>query len=144
MELGTPIAAAFPPSHGPSTWGLVVYWGVALLASIFYGVFAVRIFVDKGTRTDRQWSWWAHESWLNFLGSLVGWALAWPLVTGLWPCLSTQCDLGGITWTDAGLAIVAFIGVTGFIPATVVPLALGVGGLAQKVAEIVASWIARR
>lgn len=49
-----------------------------------------------------------------------------------------------VTWTDAGLAVVAFIGVTGFIPATVVPLAVGVGGLAQKIAEIVASWIARK
>jgi hypothetical protein len=44
----------------------------------------------------------------------------------------------------AAVALVAFVGITGYLPSTVVSLVMGVGGLAGKLAEVLASWVAKK
>jgi len=89
--------------------------GIAIVSSGLYGAGAVKIF----TRTERPpwgaWSW--HQRWLNFLGSIVGWLVAWLLFVRHcgWPV--TSCG-GGPDWWDVAGALTAFIGMAGYLPAT--------------------------
>lgn len=53
----------------------------------------------------------------------------------------SAADVGA--W-DASDALVAFVGITAYLPNTVVSLVFGVGGLAGKLAEVLSAWVARR
>ncbi len=127
------------------TWMAVVYWLIALLASVLYGCFAVAIFkahiAEREERPPKAW-WW-HQRWLNFLGALVGWLALWFLLRKFLGCLFGDCrvDLGA--WDVVG-ALVAFVGITGYLPNAIVSLVSGVGALAGKLAEMLATWVARR
>jgi hypothetical protein len=122
-------------------WVATVYWTIAVVASFLYGWCAVAIFKPHiaGREEPPPTSWWWHQRWLNFLGSLVGWLVLWLLIRKFGGCVFSGCaaDIG--VWDVVG-AFVAFIGVTGYLPSSVVSLVAGIGLLAEKFA----AWIAGR
>jgi hypothetical protein len=122
-----------------------LYWLVAVIASALYGWNAVAIFLPSPSASEpaRARAWWWHQRWLNFLGAFVGWVALWFLLREFGTCVVAECvaDIGA--WDVVG-ALVAFVGVTGYLPSTLVSLVSGVGGLAGKLAEVLAAWVARR
>ncbi len=110
---------------------------VALVFSLFFGVFAVRVWPVQPPEKDEAWNdghWWkskarywlAYQFWFNFVGSLVGWAALWFVVPKSWPT-----TLPRVTWDSAVLAVVAFAGVTGHLPGAFMQLLLGIAALLQ-------------
>ena len=111
---------------------LVVFGAVALAFSVFYGANAAAIF--QVPEVDKL-SWRLHQFWLNFLGSLVGWAAAAFFFTRLLAAVASGKPVQ-FDWSSIGLALVAFVGVTGFLPVTVVTLINSIGALVGKIAGL--------
>ena len=103
----------------------VVFWVAAVASSLFHGFHCWTIHeLDlepklseltrrwkspwKKLRDEGVWAWKAHQVFLNFCGSIFGWAAFWYLA----------CDYLGrrLGTPDLALAIVAFLGMTGLIP----------------------------
>ena len=85
---------------------------MATLASLFYGVFAVDALEvseeDKKKIAGNAPLRW-HQRWLNFLGSFVGWSLAYVVFRHVCPAYDFRP-------ADFPLAFLAFIGMTGHLP----------------------------
>jgi hypothetical protein len=115
---------------GPLNAARILYAGLALVASAYYGWFARSIFTSKEGEDRRDWPglfpYKIHQFWLNFTGSMVGWGSAWNLrrfaIEGL--------EHFGLS--HALLALVAFLGVTGLLPYTLVGLATSIATAAEK------------
>ena len=92
---------------------------VAAVFSLFRGWYAVTILVTGGVKrtylSERKlppeqwhhWSWWAHEIFINFGGSLIGWAAAYYLIF----CRGKIENLA-----DVFLLLAAIAGIFGFLP----------------------------
>jgi hypothetical protein len=133
------------------TWTAVFFWCIALVASALYGWKAVEIHSPpKKKATDAEdheltsypSSWWWHQRWLNFLGALVGWIALWLLTRKFVPCLFADCTVAPNAW-DVVASFLAFIGITGFLPGTVVSSLNSFSGLSAKLTELLASWITK-
>jgi len=111
----------------------IVFGLLALAASVFYGATACSIF-DVST-SGKRWPWKLHQFWLNFAGSAVGWIALWSLIPRVLGCLSQSCSVD-VSWSDVAVFFVAFVGITGYLPAAVVGLALSVKEIASKVAGL--------
>jgi hypothetical protein len=64
-------------------------------------------FLPPGWHFHHHGSWWAHEIFINFLGSLIGWAAAYYFIF---------CHRRVDGLTDVFLLIVAIAGIFGFLP----------------------------
>ena len=98
----------------------IAYAVVAVGFSLFRGWYAVTILVtDNGAkltcRSERKtvpkekwhhWSWWVHQIFINFTGSLIGWAAAYYLI----------CHGKIESLADVFLLLVALAGIFGFLP----------------------------
>ena len=108
----------------------VSFWAVALLASLFHGWKVFDIFTINAA--GKPWSWKLHQRWFNFAGSFVGWAASWLVLRRLWHCLATSyCPQS--RWSDAALCMIAFVGITGFLPFATVGALESIKELAKKV-----------
>jgi len=106
----------------------VIFCLVALGFSGFYGWYAVTIFLTpdwKGGKklltyySDRKnlkpeeqlhhGSWWFHQIFVNFVGSLVGWAAAYYLIF----CRNARTSN---PYIDAFLLLLALVGIFGYLP----------------------------
>jgi hypothetical protein len=102
----------------------LIFWFAALVFSSFHGWFAVTIHVVGGKKrtycSERQnpellqhhWSWWLHQIWLNFFGSLVGWATAYYLIFYRY----SRTPSPEINYADVFFILLALLGVCGFLP----------------------------
>lgn len=126
-------------------WLVAIYWVIALVASLLYGWHAVAIFKAHISSADPQppKSWWWHQRWLNFLGAFVGWSALWFLLRKFIGCILGPCTAEPTAW-DVLAAFISFIGITGYLPATVVSLVAGVGVLSGKLTETLDAWITKR
>ena len=88
---------------------------IALLLSLFHGIMATKIFVPELARKDKHWSWWVHQFWLNFCGSIAGFAALWFIIRKIVAILPTPASAAP-QWSDAALFFLAFLGVTGYLP----------------------------
>lgn len=115
-------------------WLPWIFWTIATVASVLYGAFAVAIFVRPAERPPTAWLW--HQRWLNFVGSMTGWLALWLLFVRHcgWPVQSCGREPG---WWDAIGALVAFVGVTGYLPFTIVGLISGARALSMKAGSLV-------
>lgn len=107
-----------------------LFWFIALAASLCYGYWAPEIFQVKGT--DR-WprSVWIHQFWVNFAGSVVGWAtLYYVLVIRL--RVFDRAPQGAPGAIDVALLFVTFLGVTGHLPYALVGIASGLNAVAER------------
>jgi hypothetical protein len=109
------------------------YWIVALLCSLFYAWKARDIFMVE--REQESWAYIAHQAWLNFAGAFCGWMALWLEAIRITAYAdSDAAPQFGLA--DAGLGAVAFIGVTGLLPTTVVGFIQGIRDLAGRVAGV--------
>jgi hypothetical protein len=90
----------------------VAYFVLAVIVSAFLGATAPQLFrIDT---TNWQIYDWIHQFWLNFTGSLLGWISLWAVGSRLLhPDASAHIEFGS---GDLLLAILGFIGITGFLP----------------------------
>jgi hypothetical protein len=116
----------------------VAYWIVAVSASAFIGLYCMEIFEIDGVTGPRL----LQQQWLNFLGALIGWAVLWPLGLRYVGCLSaTGCPgTAADGWTLLA-ALVAFLGITGYIPYTVINTITGAIGALRWLALFLAAWL---
>jgi hypothetical protein len=107
----------------------VVFAVVALVFSLFYGWYAFDIFrVDRRSMRIPER---VHQFWLNFLGSIAGWLLLWVAVQRL--AFVIASPVHPLKVSDFILLLVAFIGVTGFLPLSVVSFIQGIRDIAGRV-----------
>ena len=113
---------------------VVIFWTVALGFSVFYAWYAPTIHsVDEDKEKDGKrllgrlntWrsprqsppphgSWWFHQIWLNFVGSLAGWIAVFYLVFYRLPSFKNGRAEFGLA--DAFFVLLALLGVTGLLP----------------------------
>jgi hypothetical protein len=115
-----------------------MYGVVALVASALSGWKAAEIFlplIPPNTRQEddleehkKRWPWKVHQFWLNFVGSATGWVCLWFVIVKVWPYLSSDAE-PSFGWGYAALALVAFLGVTGYLPYTLMKTAAVIGKL---------------
>jgi len=111
----------------------IIFWLIALAASLFYGLKACDAFgVPAG---QKPWAWKVHQFWFNFVGSLVGWYACWILLPGAVAYFSTT-RTPSVSLSSAIWAVIAFVGITGHIPFAVAGLLQGIIELAKKVTEL--------
>jgi hypothetical protein len=123
-------------------WFKILFWSLAFIGSGFYGWCAVEIFLPleftQQTADLREHkkkrSWRVHQRWLNFSGSMVGWWCLWVVGVKVWPLWPFVIASESLTWGDAALAFVAFLGVTGLIPYAATRLVDTVSGAITKIA----------
>lgn len=121
----------------------LVWLIVALGASFFYGRYALDIFEVK---LALSWPQIWHQRWLNFAGAFTGWVVVGLLWQKFGACVVRGCadkppDFGA--W-DVISGLVAFVGVTGYLPMAVVGLAYGVAGSGVALFDVVRDWIIKR
>ena len=109
-----------------------LFAAVAIGMSVFYGLRACEIF--SVSLSDRKPSWRFHQFWLNFLGSGVGWVAAWAVLRATVECASADCALS-VSPSAVSLFFLAFIGITGYLPATIVG---AIGGVSELVSKLLA------
>jgi hypothetical protein len=106
---------------------------VATAFSLFYGFRATNIFDVKLAGTSRSWRF--HQWWLNFLGSVSGWIASWFLLHKILSASHSPATVS-IQPSDIGLFFLAFVGVTGFLPFSVVSVLQGLRDIATKIAGL--------
>lgn len=91
----------------------VAFWLVASACSFWYSRHAIEA-LDVGYmdrfRIEGSIVCQMHERWFNFLGSLMGWWAFWLLLYGQF------VRRVPFQATDLGLIIIAFIGMSGYLP----------------------------
>ena len=88
--------------------------GSGFISSLFYGWKAVIIFgyPDKQQKLpEYSNSWWVHQFWFNFAGSLVGW-----FFIILFVYIFTQSGIERITLIPLIIFLFGILGVVGLIP----------------------------
>ena len=101
---------------------------VAAAFSLFYGFKASQIFgVDHAGKTR---SWKFHQFWLNFAGSVTGWLILWVAIRRVNIVLGSS---QAFKMSDFILFLVAFVGITGFLPLSVVSFIQGIRDIAGRV-----------
>jgi len=106
----------------PILWFL--FWATAVVASLFFGW---KCFDIHGVNIgDAHWSKRWHQHWVNFVGSLFGWAAFWIVFRKV--CIYPS----PVGWFDAAMMAVAYIGIIGYIPFVAHSLMQGVTELTKK------------
>ena len=114
---------------------LVTFSVVGLGFSLFYGLNAVAIF--QVTSVAKR-AWRFHQFWLTFFGSLVGWVAMWFLMARLVAAMEAV-DAVKFSLSSVALFFLAFVGVTGFLPLTVVSLINSIRALVGEIAGLPSS-----
>src|SRR6266446_6977071 len=115
-----------------STLFVIVFSVVALIFSVFHGAMAADIFMSADARRDKSWAWHVHQFWLNFCGSVAGWAALWFIIEKL-GALFTPPRSAAPQWSDAALFFLAFLGVTGYLPFAIVTSVQAIKELISKI-----------
>jgi len=94
---------------------IATFWLLAFVVSALLGVFCFQIHrVDRSDMTPVEL---AAQVWFNFVGALFGWAALWCLVRRAWAVWYVPASGSEkVTGWDFGLAVVAFIGISGYLP----------------------------
>jgi len=108
---------------------------VALAVSIFYGRWAFDIHVHQmageGFKSAPKQAYLWHQRWFNFVGSAVGWFALWKLI----PRALADAPSYSLCWGTAATAVVALLGITGYLPLTLFTFAAyGAEKLREKAA----------
>lgn len=116
-----------------------IYWFIAVCLSAWIGWYALTIFQVKSPNTPHLWQ----QRLLNFVGSLIGWVVLWALGIRFWDSLVTPNGYSTATvgWWDVLGGFVAFIGVTGYLPYTVIGLIHAVFEQGRTLALIVGRFL---
>jgi len=113
------------------------HWLFACVAtgmSVFYGWSACEIFSVSNKGKPRSWRF--HQFWLNFLGAAVGWVAAWAVLGSVVDCATAKCDLS-VAPSAIALFVLAFLGITGHLPAALIGLVGGINELVSKLLALI-------
>ncbi len=119
-------------------WFIASFWGLALVVSFLLGIFCFYVHVitvpDDYPLAARIQQWW-----FNFTGALFGWTALWCLVLRVWSVWRVSSPSGRPMLSDVFLALVAFVGISGYLPYAVKGILDGLQDLAlealKKLAE---------
>jgi hypothetical protein len=109
----------------------LTYSVVALIASGLCGRFAFEMLTSatwKAVPKAQRY----HQFCFNFLGSLIGWSVALAMLRRFGDCWLYQCSRDITAWDLIG-GLIAFIGVSGYIPYATM---LTVAGLRDLITNI--------
>jgi hypothetical protein len=112
----------------------VLYALIALLFSCFYGWKAIEILTDVDPKVIRGARLY-HQRWLNFLGSVAGWICLWFVIKKISLAIWDGGELTG-GWLELGLAIVGFVGVTGYLPYVVITIVDSIGKVIGHIPQL--------
>ncbi len=115
-----------------STTFVVVFSLVAFVFSIFHGAMAADIFVSADARKGKSWAWHVHQFWLNFCGSVAGWAALWFIIQKVAALVASRATAAP-QWSDAALFFLAFLGVTGYLPFAIMTSVQAIKELISKI-----------
>ena len=122
-----------------------IFWTVALIASVLRGKYATEIFFQKNDHDNCKKSapckW--HQRWLNFVGSFVGWIALWALVQKYYDCASQVCSVSPTMW-HIFAALVAFVGITGYLPMTIITPLASLGNSIDKLVQLAINWLTNK
>ena len=102
---------------------------IGLAFSFFYGWKAFDIFRIEGK--DMPPALKFHQFWLNFLGSIVGWLMLWVALRRLGFVIASPDH--PLKVSDFILLLVAFIGVTGYLPFAILTSVQAIKELISKI-----------
>jgi hypothetical protein len=109
------------------------YFVAAILMSGAYGAFAFRIHQWKNEDIPR-WFWPRfHQHWFNFACAFGGWLAGWVVINRWLACPSFMCA-DEPKFATGVLALGAIIGMTGYLPLTIVK---GIQALEKALSAVV-------
>ncbi len=111
-----------------SFWCGLVYWTISLVLILFYAIKAYDIFAPAEKPNEAQK---IHNYWFNGLGALIGCVLLWTVIAKFWYSIEHH-DTSILTSGDYLTLLFSFIGITGFMPVTVVGITQSLGQLINK------------
>lgn len=117
-------------------WFEIVFLLVAVIASGFFGFYCFEI--HNLGRSTFEWQEKIQQVWFNFIGAFAGWIALWILIRqwwGAWRLPTTPAVPVQMTLSDFGLALIAFVGMSGYLPFTVMGVIRTLVALVQKVVE---------
>ncbi|MCX5701699.1 MAG: hypothetical protein NTW64_01810 [Candidatus Omnitrophica bacterium] len=105
-------------------WFKIAYCVIALCISLFYGSFAVRIWIvnPKALKFTQR----IYQFIFNFLSGLFGFSILYYLIYKIIVILRTD-DFKSMNLGDLVLLIIAIIGTTGQLPSAIVTFTKNVG-----------------
>ena len=105
------------------------YFYIGLLCSLFYGIFAERIFGSKKQQEEAKKEFGAlghiHQFWLNFIGSAIGWFSFFVFILVL-----QKIGIENISFSHILLLLIGTLGIIGWLPLTLM-------GAIQSLATII-------
>jgi hypothetical protein len=123
LVLGAAFVVVGAVQHSFECWGEAAFWCVAAGGTALYGFGCFRIW--PGSKLAAAGGiWHGHQYWLNGLGAAVGWGA----VRLMW-WRRTDFSNG----YDFLLGLIAFLGVTGFVPYTAAGIGAVLRDLIKKV-----------
>jgi hypothetical protein len=115
-------------------WFTILFFAVAFLISlVYYGLYAYEIHYKKNdaesTRKTDSLLRKINQCWLNFLGSFTGWIFLYYFLIFRLDLFSKDLSIMNFKaeWFDLLIILIIFIGVTGYLPYSV--LLTGIGKL---------------
>jgi cbb3-type cytochrome oxidase subunit 1 len=112
------------------TSSIISITGIAF--SFFYGLKATEIFLKSEDYKSKKWPWKFHQFWLNFIGSLTGWISLLVIYPRIFDCIQNN-QVYSIRLADILLFFLSFIGITGYLPMTIVGVIQGLKDIFAKV-----------
>lgn len=119
-------------------WFKIVFWALAIVASVLLGVFCFSIHGDPSRNNP------AHriqQGWFNSLGSLFGWASLWVLLHQVWGIWRLSASPVRLTTSDLVLGLTAFIGISGYLPFTVMGVIHALVALVVRLVNRLTEWL---
>jgi hypothetical protein len=118
--------------RGPLIHWPLAFWGIAVVFSLCFGIYAVRIFVSQ-EQTKKDWTWWFYQGWFNFAGAITGWSALYLLIVKFGR--NYPDSVNQLTFLDLVIVLIAFIGITGHLPYAVMGLITSLADLFAKALE---------
>ena len=101
------------------------------MVSLFYGLFAVKIFLGEETYKGLSNTKRAREIIFNFLGAAVGFLILYFLIRKAIYCVNAH-EYKDENIIDILLLIIALIGISGYLPYTIFSLSNGIHKMLEK------------
>jgi hypothetical protein len=115
-----------------STICTIIFWVFAIISSIFYSAFALKIHLV--TLQEGNAPWIIHQRWFNFVGSIIGWIILWIILPDLLQAFGLQ-STKAFSLKEIILCLLALLGITGHLPMTLFGIARSSNELAKKIAN---------